>query len=380
MKKMMKIKALMGLMGLFCSYASAQTSAGFSIQGKLNGTPSGKILLLKPNAEGTGFKAVDSAVLKNGAFELKGKINTPEMMELKMSSGNWSMPVFVEQGLLKLSADLASPKLGKITGSVSQDQYDAYLKDEQQLKMDRELNALRQKIRTEQDPAKLQELKQQSSTVAREKKLREKAWLKTYIAANPAAVASAYAFYKYHQFDYEMSLAETDEILHLLSGAAKQSLYYKSIEKEVLAKKALMPGNLAPDFSLSTKDGSKITLSALRGKYVLIDFWASWCKPCRAAIPHWKEIYPKYKDKGFEILALSGDRNRADWIKAMDVEQMPWLQVVDDFPPGKMNSVVGGIYQVSFIPFYVLVDKAGKILVFSGEKQEIDAKLAELFN
>lgn len=380
MTYIMRVKALIGLMGLFCTYASAQTNTNFSIQGKITGAASGKILLLKSNAEGTGFKTVDSAVLKNGTFELKGKINTPEMMELKMSSGNWSMPVFVEQGLLKLSADLASPKSGKVTGSVSQDQYNAYLKDEQLLKMDQELNALRQKIRTEQDPVKLQELKQQSSTIALEKKLREKIGLKTYIAANPAGVASAYAFYKYHQFDYEMSLAETDEILHLLSGAAKQSLYYKSIEKEVLAKKALMPGNLAPDFSLSTKDGSKITLSALRGKYVLIDFWASWCKPCRAAIPHWKEIYPKYKEKGFEILALSGDRNRADWIKAMDVEQMPWLQVVDDFPPGKMNSVVGGIYQVSFIPFYVLVDKAGKILVFSGDKQEIDAKLAELFN
>lgn len=380
MKRMMKINALIGLMGLFCANASAQTTTGFRVRGKVNGAPSGMIMLVKPNAEGMGFKAVDSAVLKNGTFELKGKIDVPEMMELKINAGNWRMPVFVEQGMINVSADLVNPKLGKVIGSVSQDQYNAYLKDEQQLKMNQELSVLRQKIRTEKDPVKLQDLKQQSHSIELAKKSAEKEWLKTYIAANPAAVASAYAFYKYHQFDYEMSLSETDEILSLLSGAAKKSIYYKSIEKEVLAKKALMPGNMAPDFSLATKDGTKITLSSLRGKYILIDFWASWCKPCRAAIPHWKEIYPKYKDKGFEILALSGDRNHTDWIKAMDVEQMPWPQVVDDFPPGKMNSVVGGLYQVSFIPFYVLVDKAGKILVFSGDKNEIDNKLAELFN
>lgn len=380
MKQTIKINALLGLMGLFCNYASAQTTAAFSIQGKLNNAGTGKVMLMKASADGIGFKAVDSGVLKNGSFELKGKIAAPEMMTLKVNGGDWSMPVFVEQGILKVTADLSNQKLNKITGSASQDQYDTYLKDQQQLKMDEELAELRQKIRAEKDPAKIQELKQQSSTLALAKKSREKAWLKTYVAANSGSVASAYAFYKYHQFDYEMSLAETDEILNSLTGEAKASRYYKIVEKEVLAKKALMPGKLAPDFSLSTKEGNKIALSSLRGKYVLIDFWASWCKPCRAAIPHWKEIYPKYKDKGFEILALSGDRNHADWIKAMDVEQMPWLQVVDDFPPGQMNSVVGGIYQVSFIPFYVLLDKAGKILVFSGDKKEIDAKLAELFD
>lgn len=118
----------------------------------------------------------------------------------------------------------------------------------------------------------------------------------------------------------------------------------------------------------------------MRGKYVLIDFWASWCVPCRKAIPHLKEVYEKYRSKGFEILSLSGDQNQEAWRKAMDQEKMPWPKVCDDFPAQFAPSRVGSIYQTRFIPFYVLLDKEGKILVYSGNEQEIESKLQQIFN
>jgi thiol-disulfide isomerase/thioredoxin len=112
----------------------------------------------------------------------------------------------------------------------------------------------------------------------------------------------------------------------------------------------------------------------------MIDFWASWCVPCRKAIPHWKEVYQQYNNKGFEILSVSDDSQWKNWTKAMDAEKMPWKQVVDEFPIKNMPARVGSLYMTKFIPFYVLLDKEGKILVYSGNEEDIDHKLKEIFN
>ena len=112
---------------------------------------------------------------------------------------------------------------------------------------------------------------------------------------------------------------------------------------------------------------------------MMIDFWASWCHPCREAIPHWKEVYQKYHDKGFDIVSVSDDSQWSNWKKAMDVEKMPWKQVCDEFPVKNMPARVGSLYMTKYIPFYVLLDKEGKILVYSGKEEDIDNKLKEIF-
>jgi len=163
------------------------------------------------------------------------------------------------------------------------------------------------------------------------------------------------------------------------TGDAKDSKYYKSLEGILAKRKAVMPGSTAPDFTLLKRDSSKFTLSSTRGKYMMIDFWASWCHPCRQAIPHWKEVYAKYHNKGFDIVSVSDDDRWSNWFKAMDQEKMPWIQVCDEFPIKNMPAKVGSLYMTTYIPFYVLLDKDGKVLVYSGDENKIDNKLKEIF-
>jgi thiol-disulfide isomerase/thioredoxin len=205
-------------------------------------------------------------------------------------------------------------------------------------------------------------------------------WIRDYISSNPSSASGAYFLSEFMKFDDEITMEQLEELLNKFNGAAKQSEYYIPLVASLNRKKQLLPGHMAPDFTLLQANGKPLTLSATHGKYVLIDFWASWCVPCRKAIPHLKEVYAKYKSRGFEMISLSADQVDASWKKALDAEKMPWLQVVDDFPDKFSPSRVGGMYEVRFLPFYVLLDKTGKILVYSGSEKEVELKLEQLFN
>jgi len=145
---------------------------------------------------------------------------------------------------------------------------------------------------------------------------------------------------------------------------------------EVVALKATMPGVVAPDFTLKDRDGNDVTLSSLRGQYVIVDFWASWCGPCRAGMPGMKELYAKYHEKGLEILGVSDDSKYEQWVKALDEDQLPWVNVIDEFPIKNRPSRVGTLYAVHYIPAYFLLDKDGT-MIGQMDHDELAAALAE---
>jgi peroxiredoxin len=135
-------------------------------------------------------------------------------------------------------------------------------------------------------------------------------------------------------------------------------------------------GSEAPDFSQQAPDGRTIALSSLRGKVVLVDFWASWCKPCRMENPNVKKVYEKYHAKGFEILGVSLDRDMNAWTGAIKQDGLPWLHVSDlQF----WNNAAAQQYGITSIPFTVLVDKEGKVIDKNLRGPALEAKLTELF-
>jgi thiol-disulfide isomerase/thioredoxin len=166
------------------------------------------------------------------------------------------------------------------------------------------------------------------------------------------------------------------------------SLYlskYKGVEPIVddfLAKQLpsamgpLMEGTVAPDFTELMPDGKKLKLSDLRGRIVLIDFWASWCGPCRRENPNVVQAYQKYKDKGFEVLSVSLDTDRQRWLDAIKADNMTWLHVSD---LKGWQAAAGKLYGVSGIPFTVLLDKQGKIIGKNLRGAALEAELARIF-
>ena len=155
------------------------------------------------------------------------------------------------------------------------------------------------------------------------------------------------------------------------------------LQNEIRAKQVarqsrgyFQPGSPAPEISLPNPEGQVVSLSSLKGKYVLVDFWASWCKPCRAENPTVVRVYNEFKNKGFEILGVSLDRNRDAWLGAIAQDQLQWLHVSDlQF----WNSAAAHSYGVISIPYTVLVDPLGNFFAEIFRGPSLEAKLREIF-
>ncbi|EHQ28066.1 TlpA disulfide reductase family protein [Mucilaginibacter paludis] len=136
-------------------------------------------------------------------------------------------------------------------------------------------------------------------------------------------------------------------------------------------------GKTAPLFTMNNVSGKPVSLADLKGKVVLIDFWASWCEPCRAESPNLKTQYKLYKDKGFEIISVSVDTDKKRWLAAIEEDGLPWLQVSD---LKGSNNAAARVYGVNGVPAFFLIDREGKIIGKDLRGEPLNKKLAEIFN
>ncbi len=202
--------------------------------------------------------------------------------------------------------------------------------------------------------------------------MQHKNFIYQFIDENPGSIAALATVQK---LDPEQDIAYFKKIANGLNQSMPGSDYATSFNDQVSKMSVVGVGMEAPDITLNDLNDKPLSLSSLRGKVVLLDFWASWCRPCRAENPNVVKMYNKYKDKGFEILGVSLDTKKGAWQNAIQQDGLTWLHISD--LKGWKSSVVPQ-YKVQGIPYTVLIDKDGKIIAKKLRGAQLERKLQEV--
>lgn len=190
-------------------------------------------------------------------------------------------------------------------------------------------------------------------------------------------LSSPVALYFLNRSVYLYDYPQLKSIRDQISDSLENHPYAKEIDESLVSLEKIQPGNPAPDFTLKTSKGDTLSLSSLRGKYVLVDFWASWCPDCRKANPLLVEAYNQYKDKdkNFTILSVSVDEDSGSWLNVIEKDGLVWPQVITE---NGWDSEAPKLYAVRWFPTSFLIDPDGKIVYKSIYTQETINKVVEL--
>lgn len=335
-----------------------------------------------------GKRVTDSAAIENGWFTLSGSFTEPTRVNLRLivdsaeaaavginrrpSMSRDYLTVFVDKGSIQIiTVDSFSNSVVK--GSRTHDEHvklTALLKPYTEKQA--EWNKKYSELARAKDEAGMKELEQKFKELGKEIKKVQK----EYVQKNPN---SPYAIFALGDFaGWDINAEEVAPLYDMLPAAVKASPTGKTLGNRIDIAKKTSVGMMAMDFTQDDTSGVPVSLSSLRGKYVLVDFWASWCGPCRRENPNIVTAFQKYKDKGFHVLGVSLDRpgQKDRWMKAIYDDKLTWTHVSDlKF----WDNAAAKQYGVQAIPYSLLLDPQGKIIAKNLRGEELQKKLAEIF-
>ncbi len=360
---MKKLVFLLLLSPLFTLAQNASQS--FVINGKISGLPNGEVTInvAMQNDQHT----IASGTATNGVFTMKGSIPEPGLYTLVLP-GQKPLNIFLENHTITITGTQQDIQNLKVEGSSSNNDLVQFNKEFDPFFQS--LNALAVNIKKENNEKKRNELISQYNVVSKNLD----AQLGTFVAAHRSSYTSLLVLGELRQLTPDISVLETR--YNSLSEDVRNSQMGKSLAGVIEFEKVGSVGTTAMDFTQSDINGNPVSLSSFKGKYVLLDFWASWCRPCRAENPNVVRAYGKFKDKNFTILSVSLDQQKEAWLKAIQADHLSWNSHVSDLQ--QWNNAVAQLYHIQSIPGNFLIDPNGKIIAKDLRGEELESKLCEL--
>jgi peroxiredoxin len=341
------------------------------INGTISGLKEGSKIYVVPNSDEVWR---DSTVVQNGSFHFKLIIPEATSYSIRLSReykiGKWK-DFYIDQGVFNIKGTNGDFSNVSTSGSQYALDYNNYIAWLTSKKIIGKLNDIeRQSEKASQNKDSIQgeifyeEYKKVNSL--------KTALTKQWIINHSSSPISAYLLYDVSA--NITSIEDLETILNILSSEAKANIFGKKLQTEIDATKATAIGKIAPDFTQNDTLDRPISLRDFWGKYLLIDFWASWCVPCRAENPNLVSIFKKFKDKNFTILSVSLDSDKDKWLQAIRKDNLLWTQVSDlKF----WDNDVAKQYNVYSVPSNLLLDPQGKIIAKNLRSDEVEKALTE---
>jgi peroxiredoxin len=341
----------------------------FVITGTVDTVINNKIYLQK---RGDGpLITIDSLQMSGGEFKFSGVINYPEVYYLTIPATKSSVPFFLEPVQLIVNIRTKDIDKTKITGSKSQAQYDSYLDKLDGFSV--KIKEGYQMYNAAQEIGDQEKARYFDSVVNALDEERSR-FSKNFVLENPSSFISPYIMYR-NSYTYE--LEDLEKALNAFDTSLSHSIYTGYLTDYLNVLKRTAVGQSYVPFSMTDTSGATVSISDLIGsKYLLVDFWASWCSPCRAENPNVAALYNKYHAKGFDILGVSFDSSRDHWLKAIAEDSLTWTHVSD---LKYWQNEAGKLYGIRSIPSNMLLDSTGIIIAKNIMGDELKAKLEELF-
>ena len=333
---------------------------GFTITGNVQGLADGEVKITTTK----GNETVATGQSKAGAFTLKGAVAEPGLYFITLSNEQ-PRYFFLDNSSIKISGNKGDIKNLKIEGSSAQKDFAVFEQTFNPLFGN--LNAVVAELNQAPEAKKAAYMAQYTTALAK-----LNAEVDKFITARKSSFVSLFVISVTMQATENVGDVETR--FNLLDPSLKTSQAGKEIASYISYAKVGAVGTDALDFTQNDVTDKPVTLSSFKGKYVLVDFWASWCRPCRAENPNVVKIYNRFKNKNFTVLGVSLDQQKEAWLKAIEKDNLTWTHVSD---LQQWNNAVAQLYRVQSIPQNFLIDPKGKIVAKDLRGEDLEKKLCE---
>jgi peroxiredoxin len=362
------MRRVLSIVGGWGILAACTPQPGYHLSGKIEGLSEGEVVFLEQRIDKQ-YVAVDSVTSPDGSFEFTGRVDMPDVYYVSVPGQRGKAMIFLENSQIELTARADSLWKPIVAGSTVQDEYNAFQASLMEIyAKENDLYASYLKAARAGEVETMKKLEREMDAVDEQAEQFQLA----YLDEHPASYIAPYIVQNLH---YQKEADELMALLEKLDPSLEGSTLVGSMKRRLEILKKVAVGMPAPVFTQQDPMGNPVSLSSFRGKYLLIDFWAAWCGPCRRENPNIVAVYQKYNRKDFEVLGVSLDRSRESWLKAVRDDGLTWTQVSD---LKYWSNDAAALYGISSIPSNLLLNPEGVIIRKNLRGEDLQAALDEL--